>query len=76
MIVSTNKRLIRVVMEQGASGLFYASSPDVNGFMISDATEDDLRRAIPGALRDLHDAADKTYVRRRKAAAVRATKAA
>ena len=47
-------RIVRVRREQGATGLFYATSPDLRGLLVAEPTLDGLEKAIPEAIRDLY----------------------
>src|SRR5690348_17313544 len=60
MVVTTNRslkaRIVHVVREEGKTGLFYASSPDLKGLLVAERTLDALDRAIPQAIADLYAA--------------------
>jgi hypothetical protein len=47
-------RIVRVEREQGKAGLFYATSPDLKGFMVAEKTREALEKAIPQAIKDLY----------------------
>jgi hypothetical protein len=47
-------RIVRVKREEGKTGLFYATSPDLKGLLVAEPTLDGLERAIPQAIRDLY----------------------
>jgi hypothetical protein len=49
-------RIVRVEREQGKAGLFYATSPDLKGFIVAEKTRDALEKAIPQAIKDLYAA--------------------
>ena len=49
-------RIVRINREKGKAGLFYATSPDLNGLLVAEATVDALQKAIPGAIRDMYAA--------------------
>lgn len=51
-------RIVRVEREQGKAGLFYATSPDLKGFLASGKTREALEKAIPQAIKDLYAAHD------------------
>lgn len=49
-------RIVRIKYEEGKTGLFYAISPDLKGLLVAKTTIDDLRAAIPNAIRALYAA--------------------
>jgi hypothetical protein len=49
-------RIVRINREKGKAGLFYATSPDLNGLLVAEATADALQKAIPKAIRDMYAA--------------------
>lgn len=51
-------RIVRVEREQGKAGLFYATSPDLKGFLAAGNTREALEKAIPQAIKDLYAAHD------------------
>lgn len=53
-------RVMEIVIERGHAGLFYATSPDVHGLLVSGNSFDECIKAIPGAIADLKAAAPKT----------------
>lgn len=48
---------LRLEIEKGTTGLWFVTSPDVRGLLISGLTPDAALAAVPGALRDLAAAA-------------------
>ena len=48
--------IVRVKREEGKTGLFYATSPDMKGLLVAEPTLDALERAIPQAITDLYAA--------------------
>ena len=46
-------RIVRVRTEEGRTGLFYATSPDLQGLLVAEPTLDALEDAIPLAIADL-----------------------
>jgi hypothetical protein len=54
----TRASIIRVKIEQGKAGLFYAISPDLPGLLVAEPTVDALNEAIPQAIADLYAAQD------------------
>jgi hypothetical protein len=59
---SLGARRVRVVREEGRTGLFYATSPDLKGLMVAEPTLDALEREIPNAIRDLYRACGEEVV--------------
>ena len=49
-------KIVRVKIEADKVGLFYATSPDLKGLLVAEATVEDLERAIPRAVADLYAA--------------------
>jgi hypothetical protein len=49
-------RMVRVRREEGKTGLFYATSPDLKGLLVAEPTLDALELAIPKAISDLYAA--------------------
>ena len=49
---------VRVKIEEGRTGLFYATSPDLKGLLVAEPTLDGLDKAIPVAIADLYAASD------------------
>ena len=49
----TKAKVLRVKVEEGKTGLFYATSPDLKGLLVAEPTIDALEEAIPGAITDL-----------------------
>lgn len=54
--VTPKAQLVRITYEKGKAGVLYASSPDLQGLLVAEQTIDDLRQAIPNAIRDLYAA--------------------
>jgi hypothetical protein len=46
--------LIRVEIERGEKGLFYATSPDLRGLLVAKPTVEALESYIPQAIEELH----------------------
>jgi hypothetical protein len=51
-------KIVRITIERGREGLFYAQSPDLRGLLIADSTLDGLRRNIPTAIAEMFEACD------------------
>jgi hypothetical protein len=49
-------RIVRVKIEEGKTGLFYATSPDLNGLLVAKPNLTALDDAIPNAIQDLYAA--------------------
>jgi hypothetical protein len=43
----TTAKVVRVKVEEGKTGLFYATSPDLKGLLVAEPTIDALNDAIP-----------------------------
>jgi hypothetical protein len=46
-------QIVRVKIEEGKEGLFYATSPDLKGLLVAEPTIDELEMAIPQTISDL-----------------------
>lgn len=59
MITNTapRARIVRVRIEEGRTGLFYATSPDLKGLLVAEPTLDALDAAVPLAIADLYSVA-------------------
>lgn len=55
---ATKPKIIRVKIERGTAGLFYATSPNLTGLLVAEDTIEKLEVAIPAAIRDLYAACD------------------
>lgn len=53
---STIARIVRIKIEEGTTGLFYATSPDLKGLLVAEPTIDALEDAIPKAITDMYAA--------------------
>lgn len=49
-------RIVRIRCEKGKAGLLYATSPDLRGLLVAEATTEALKQAIPKAIRDMYAA--------------------
>jgi len=49
-------RIVRIRCEKGKTGLLYATSPDLRGLLVAEATAEALKQAIPKAIRDMYAA--------------------
>lgn len=45
-----------IVIEEGESGLWFATSPDVKGLLVAEKSFDEAILAVPQALKDLREA--------------------
>ena len=54
----TKATVVRVKVEEGKTGLFYATSPDLRGLLVAEPTIDELEKAIPQS--------NRRHVRRRR----------
>jgi hypothetical protein len=57
---STRAKIVRVKVEEGKAGLFYATSPDLRGLLVAEPNIDDLDVAISRAITDLYAATGET----------------
>jgi hypothetical protein len=63
---ATKPKIIRVKIERGTAGLFYATSPNLTGLLVAEDTMEKLEVPIPAAIRDLYAACDvQVFVTRR-----------
>jgi Domain of unknown function (DUF1902) len=46
-------KIIRIRVDQGKAGLFYAQSPDLRGLLVAAENTEELKAKIPGAIADL-----------------------
>lgn len=51
-------KIVRVKIEEGRAGLFYATSPDLKGLLVAEPTIDGLENEIPRAITALYAACD------------------
>jgi hypothetical protein len=51
-------RIVRVKIDEGKTGLFYATSPDLKGLLVAEPTIDELEKEIPKAITALYAACD------------------
>jgi hypothetical protein len=47
-------RIVRIKVEKGKEGLFYATSPSLKGLLVAEPTLEALDEAIPSAVADLY----------------------
>jgi hypothetical protein len=52
----TKAKVVRVKVEEGRTGLFYATSPDLKGLLVAEPTIDALEEAIPRVITDMYAA--------------------
>lgn len=50
---STKAKIVRVKVEEGKAGLFYATSPDLKGLLVAEPTLDALDEAISNVIIDM-----------------------
>jgi hypothetical protein len=48
--------IVRIKREEGKTGLFYATSPDLKGLLVAEPSLDALDRAVPQAIQELYAA--------------------
>jgi len=49
----TKAKVVRVKVEEGKTGLFYATSPDLKGLLVAEPTIEALEEAIPKVIADI-----------------------
>ena len=49
-------KFVRVQIKEGKTGIFVASSRDLEGLLVAESTLPDLHRAIPEAIREMYAA--------------------
>lgn len=47
-------RIVRIRVEKGKAGLFYATSPNLKGLLVAEPTLEALDKSIPSAVADLY----------------------
>ena len=52
----TKAKVVRVKVEEGKTGLFYATSPDLKGLLVAEPTIDALEESIPRVISDMYAA--------------------
>jgi hypothetical protein len=63
MVTSTYAKIVSVKIERGASGAYFATSPDLEGFMAVSPDRNELeQKLIPQYLADLYKAAGQPVV--------------
>lgn len=55
-------KIVRVKVEEGKTGLFYATSPDLRGLLVAEPNIDDLDEAIARSITDLYAACGESVV--------------
>jgi hypothetical protein len=53
---SLKARIVRVKVQEGKTGLFFATSPDLRGLLVAEPTMEALWDAVPTTIRDLYAA--------------------
>lgn len=51
-------KIVRVEVEKGREGLFYATSPDLKGLLVASQTMEGLKAEIPIAIEEMFEASD------------------
>jgi hypothetical protein len=59
---STRAKIIRVKVEQGKAGLFYATSPDLKGLLVAESNIKDLDEAVSKGIAELYAACGEKVV--------------
>jgi predicted RNase H-like HicB family nuclease len=55
-------KIVRITVERGSEGLFYAESRDLKGLFVAGHTLDELHREIPIVIRRMYEACDVSVV--------------
>lgn len=55
-------KIVRVTVEKGREGLFYAESPDLKGLLVARSSIEELRRQIPVAIQEMFAADDVSVI--------------
>ena len=55
---SMKAKIVRVKIEEGEAGLWFATSPDMKGLLVAEKTRNDAERVVPDAIRDLYKVCD------------------
>jgi hypothetical protein len=55
-------QIVRIKLDQGKTGLLYATSPDLKGLLVAERSMQDLEREIPIAIAGLFQAAGEDVV--------------
>lgn len=55
-------KIVKVVIDQGKAGLFYATSPNLKGLLVAEHTLEEARAVVPQAIADLFAACDTPVV--------------
>jgi hypothetical protein len=61
-MTSMKAKIVRVKVEEGKAGLFYATSPDLKGLLVAESNIDDLEASISKNIADLYAACGETVV--------------
>lgn len=59
---STKAKIVRVKVEEGKTGLFYATSPDLKGLLVAEANIDDLDVSVCKSIQALYAACGESVV--------------
>lgn len=51
-------KIVRVFVERGQEGLFYATSPDLKGLLVAEKTVDALWESVPATIKAMYAACD------------------
>jgi predicted RNase H-like HicB family nuclease len=55
-MTSDRAKIVRIKIEEGKTGLFFATSPDLPGLLVAEPTIDELDQVIPQAIAELLEA--------------------
>jgi hypothetical protein len=65
--ILSKAKVVRVKIEEGKTGLFYASSSDMKGLLVAEPTIDALEQSIPRVISDMYKAHEVEVVATRAA---------
>lgn len=54
--------MVRIKQEEGITGLFYATSPDLKGLLVAELSIEALENAIPLEIAKLYEACDEKVI--------------
>jgi hypothetical protein len=60
--ILTKAKVVHIKIEEGKTGLFYATSPDMKGLLVAERTIDELEDSIPRIITDMYAARDADVV--------------
>jgi hypothetical protein len=55
---SLKAKIVRVKLELGEAGLWFATSPDLKGLLVAERSREEAEEVVPVAIRDMYAACD------------------